>query len=63
MGVFEEMIQNKDELIAKILQLLQGREAKTKINLDGVEFKIGDVALKVDGKIDITIAPFAKKEK
>ena len=62
MGVFEEIIQNKDELIMKIIQILQGRETKTKINLDGVEFKLGEVGIKVDGKLEITIAPFAKKE-
>ncbi len=62
MGVFEEIVKNKEEFIAKIFQILEGKETKTKINLDGVEFNIGNSKVKVDGSIEFVIVPFAKKK-
>lgn len=62
MGVFEEIIKNKEELFVKILQILEGKETKTKINLDGVEFNIGNSKVSVNGNIEFTIVPFVKKK-
>ncbi len=62
MGVFEEIVKNKEELVMKILQILEGKETKTKINLDGVEFNIGNSKVSVDGSVEFTIVPFAKKK-
>ena len=61
MGVFDEIVKNKEELFLKVLQILEGKETKTKINLDGVEFKIGKSKIKVNGNVEFTIVPFAKK--
>ena len=61
MGVFDEIVKNKEELFLKILQILEGKETKTKINLDGVEFNIGKSKIKVNGNVEFTIVPFAKK--
>jgi hypothetical protein len=62
MGVFDEIVKNKEELFLKILQILEGKETKTKINLDGVEFNIGKSKIKVNGDVEFTIVPFAKKK-
>ncbi len=62
MSVIEEIVKNKEELILKILQILEGKETKTKVNLDGVEFNIGDSKVKVNGNVEFTIVPFAKKK-
>ena len=62
MGVFEEIVKNKEELFLKILQILEGKETKTKINLDGVEFNIGNSKVSVNGNVEFTITPFAKKK-
>ena len=63
MGVFEEIVKNKEELFLKILQILEGKETKTKINLDGVEFNIGNSKIRVNGDIEFTIVPFVKEKK
>ena len=63
MNVIEEIIKNKEELFVKILQLLEGKEAKTTVNLDGVEFDIGNSKIKVNGKIEFTIVPVIYKKK
>ncbi len=62
MGIVEEIIGNKEELIGKILSILEGRETTTKLNLDNIEFNVGEAKVKVNGQIDISVAPFAKKK-
>jgi len=62
MGVFEEIVKNKEELFLKVLQILEGKETKTKINLDGVEFNIGNSKVSVNGNVEFTIVPFVKKK-
>ena len=57
MGVMEEIIKNKEELLIKLLNVLQGKEATAKIRLDGVKFNIGEVAVKLDGEVDFTFVP------
>lgn len=62
MGVLEEIIKNKEELLMKIMQILEGKETKTKVNLDGVEFNIGNSKISVHGDVEFTIVPFVKKK-
>jgi hypothetical protein len=62
MGVFDEIVKNKEELFMKILQILEGKETKTKVNLDGVEFNLGNSKIKVNGNVEFTIVPFVKKK-
>jgi hypothetical protein len=62
MGVFEEIVKNKEELVMKILQILEGKETNTKLNLDGVEFSIGNSKVSVHGNVEFTIVPFVKKK-
>ncbi len=63
MGVLEEILKNKEELILKFLSVIEGKETKAKINLDGVTFNVGKSKVKLDGNIEITIVPFLKKKK
>jgi len=62
MGVFEEMVKDKGQFIEKILEILEGKETRTKINLDGVEFKIGNSKIRVSGNVEFVIVPFEKKK-
>lgn len=62
MGVFEELIENKEDLIVKIMKILEGREATTKLNLDNIKFNVGESSVKVNGSLEISVAPFSKKK-
>ncbi len=62
MGLVEEIIKNKEELVIKLLDVLQGKEATAKVNLDGVHFKIGKVAIKLSGEVDLTFVPPKSKK-
>ncbi|MEM2955002.1 MAG: hypothetical protein QW625_03590 [Candidatus Nanoarchaeia archaeon] len=62
MGVIEEIVKDKEQLISKILEILEGKETRTKINLNGVEFKIGKSKVKMDGSIEFVIVPFEDKK-
>ncbi len=57
----EEVLKDKEALLLRLLEILEGKEAKAKLNLDGVEFKIGKSAVKLHGKIEITFVPLEKK--
>lgn len=60
--IIEEIIKNKEEFLLKLLEILEGKETKTKINLNGVEFKVGTSKIKVNGNIEFIIVPFEKKK-
>ncbi len=55
MGIIEDIIKNKEELITKFLDVLSGKEATTRVNLDGVQFNIGDNKIKLEGQISFTL--------
>lgn len=57
MGFMEEVVKNKEELITKLLEVLQGKEATAKVNLDGVKFNVGAVTIKLSGEVDFTFVP------
>jgi len=58
----EEIIKNKEEFLLKVLEILEGKETRTKINLNGVEFKFGKSKIKVNGNIELVVIPFEKKK-
>jgi hypothetical protein len=62
MGVFEDIAKNKEELLMKIFSILEGKETKTKLNLDNIEFNFGNSKVKLNGSIEFTVIPFAKKK-
>jgi len=62
MGVLEEVLKNKEELLVKFLEILEGKEAKASVNLDGIEFRVGKSRVKVSGNVEFTFVPFEKKK-
>ena len=62
MGVIEEILKNKEELLIKFLQIIEGKEAKAKVDLGGVEFHIGDSTIKVKGEVELSFIPVKKKK-
>jgi len=61
MGILEEIIKNKEELLVKFMQVMEGKETGVKVNLDGVKFKIGDATVKLSGNVEFVFVPFKEK--
>ncbi|MBI4019843.1 MAG: hypothetical protein HY367_00810 [Candidatus Aenigmarchaeota archaeon] len=63
MGIVEELLKEKEEIIVKLIQVLEGKTAKARINLNGVQFKVGKTSVKLEGSVDLTIVPPGVKDK
>lgn len=63
MGVVEDLVKNKEEILLKLLSLIEGKEAKGRLKLDGVKLKLGKSEIKMDGAIELTFTPMAEKAK
>lgn len=61
MGVVEEIIKNKEELIIKLLDVVSGKEATARVNLDGVAFNVGTSKVRLEGQVTFTLVPGKKK--
>ena len=59
--VVGELLKNKEDFLIKILDVLEGREAKASINLEGVEFVLGQSKIKLGGKVEVSFLPYGKK--
>jgi hypothetical protein len=57
MDIVKEIEENKEEIIIKILEVLQGKETTARIKLDGLKFHVGDVEVKLNGEVDFTLVP------
>ncbi|MBL7160915.1 MAG: hypothetical protein ISS93_03650 [Candidatus Aenigmarchaeota archaeon] len=60
MGLVEEILKNKEELLVKFLEILEGKESRAKVNLDGIEFHVGQSAVKMKGTVEFTFIPLEK---
>jgi len=56
MGFIEEILAKNSGLIVKFLDLVEGQEVKTKVDLNSVQFAVGKTIIKMSGTIDLTIA-------
>jgi len=63
MGVLEELVKNKEDLILTFMKIIEGKEAKAKINLEGVKFMAGDTEVKLDGSVEFSVIPITKANK
>ena len=61
--IFEEILNNKEELLIKFLEILEGKEAKANVSLDGIEFQVGESKIKINGNVEFTFVPFGDKKK
>ncbi len=61
MGIIEEIIANKEELLLKFLDVISGKEATARVNLDGVKFSVGSAKVKLEGQVSITLVSSKKK--
>lgn len=63
MGIIEEILKNKEEILIKFLEILEGKETSAKINLNGVKINVGKSAIRLNGEIELTFVPPEKKKK
>jgi len=61
MGIIDEILKNKEDILIGFLSIIEGKETKTRINLDGVKFRVGKTTVKVEGAIELSIVPGKKK--
>jgi hypothetical protein len=57
MGILEEIVKNKGEIIVSLLSIMEGKETTSKVNLDGVELQLGKTKIKLAGQITFTVVP------
>ena len=62
MGIIEEVLKNKEEILVRLLEVLEGKETKARVNLDGIELSMGKSTIKLNGEIEFTFVPLQKKE-
>lgn len=61
MGFFEDLLEDNIELLQKLVTLMEGKEAKADIKLDGVKFDVGQTEVKLGGTVKVTIVQKKKK--
>jgi len=61
--IIKDIMKNKEDLLIKLLDVLEGREAKAAINLDGLEFMLGESKIRLGGKVEVSFLPYTKKKK
>lgn len=62
MGILEEILKNKEELLIKLLEIMEGKESRAKIDLEGVEFHVGQSAVRLKGSVELTFIPIEKQK-
>lgn len=62
MGIIEEVLKNKEEILVRLLEVLEGKETRARVNLDGIELTVGKSAIKLNGEIEFTFVPLDKKK-
>lgn len=61
MGIIEEVLKNKEEILIKLLEVMEGKEASASVNLDGIELAVGKSAIKLKGSVEFTFVPIKEK--
>ncbi len=55
MDILQELLKNKEQLLLKALDFMEGKETGTKLNLSGIEFNVGNTLVKLSGEVEITL--------
>ena len=63
MGFVEELLKNKEDLLLKFLSIMEGKETKANVDLNGVEFKVGKTKVQLSGSVQFTVIPSSRKKK
>lgn len=63
MSLVDELLKNKEEILVKILQFMEGKEAATKLNLNGMQFTLGNMLVKLNGEVEVSVMKTDQKKK
>ncbi|MBU0530419.1 MAG: hypothetical protein ABIH52_02990 [Candidatus Aenigmatarchaeota archaeon] len=53
--MIEEILGKNAGALMKLFELIEGKEVKTKVNLDGVEFKVGKTSIVLNGEVEFSL--------
>ncbi len=56
MDLLQELLKNKEQMLLKVLEFMEGKETSTKLNLSGMQFNLGNTLVKLSGEVEITVA-------
>jgi hypothetical protein len=59
----EQVLKNNEDLIIRFLEILQGKETKARVNLDGMKFRIGKTDVLVNGTVELSVVPSKANDK
>jgi len=62
-GIIEEILKNKEEIIVALLKVLEGKETRARVKLDGVRFNVGNSVVKMEGAVEFTFVPIEDRKK
>jgi len=60
MGSVEELIEKKGNMLLKLLDLMEGKEVKTRMDLSGIQFQVGKNVIKLSGEVEFTVVRKSK---
>jgi len=61
-GILEEILANKQEILVALLKVIEGKQARAKVNLNGVKFNVGQSVVKMEGSIELSFVPLEGKK-
>ncbi len=62
-GIIEEILKNKEDILVALLKVLEGKESRARVKLDGVKFNIGSSSVKMEGEVEFTFVPIEERKK
>lgn len=61
MGTLDEILSGKGGTLAKLFDLMEGREVRTVLDLNDVQFRVGKNTIRLKGEIELTVVRPKKK--
>ncbi|MBI2675889.1 MAG: hypothetical protein HYX24_05495 [Candidatus Aenigmarchaeota archaeon] len=55
-------ISQYPDFLESVAKLLERRQGKASLSLDGMQFRIGKSKVRVDGNLEVTFLPLEKKD-
>jgi hypothetical protein len=62
-GIIEEILRNKEDILVALLKVIEGKESRARVKLDGVKFNVGNSSVRMEGAVEFTFVPIEDKKK